>query len=187
METKKILNGIDTVRMVQTVEAIKKQPELARFEFRAKNRWDTGGTNHSKIDGFYGAGREDDSRKKPFLFTNGEPPALLGNNEGANPVEFLLHAAAGCLTTTFILQASARGISISEMSTELDGDIDLRGLLDLDASVPPGYKEIRIKMNVKADCSDREIEDLIDYAKKHSPVLNTISRPVQVTVKRAAP
>ena len=99
---------------------------------------------------FYGALKEDDSREEPFVFTNGEPPVLLGKNEGANPVEFLLHGLAGCVTTTFILHASARGVTIHELSTELDGDIDLQGLLGLDDSITPGYQEIRIKMHVKA-------------------------------------
>jgi hypothetical protein len=72
-----------------------------------------------------------------FEFTNGEPPVLLGANEGANPVEFLLHALAGCVTTTFVLHATARGIAIQELSTQLEGEIDLQGLLGLDDSVPP--------------------------------------------------
>ena len=75
--------------------------------------------NRSTIRDFYGAGREDNSRTTRFEFTNGEPPVLLGDNEGANPVEFLLHALAGCVTTTFVLHATARGITIDELSTEL--------------------------------------------------------------------
>ncbi len=66
-----------------------------------------------------------------------EPPVLLGSNEGANPVEFLLHALAGCVTTTFVLHAMARGIVIEELSTELAGDLDLQGLLGLDDNVHP--------------------------------------------------
>ena len=105
-ETKK-LNGLDTTQMAGTVEAIQQQPALARFEFRNRNRWVDGGENRSTIRGFYGAGQEDSSRTEPFEFVNGEPPVLLGNNEGANPVEFLLHALAGCVTTTFVLHATA--------------------------------------------------------------------------------
>ena len=102
----KIVNGLDTTQLVKTVEGIQSQPTLARFEFRAKNNWITGGENRSTIRDFYGAGGEDDSRERPFEFTNGEPPVLLGANEGANPVEFLLHALAGCVTTTTVLHAT---------------------------------------------------------------------------------
>jgi len=183
--TKTTLNGLDLEQMTATVAALQENPDLAAFRFRARNRWIDGGENRSTIRGFYGAGREDDSRVEPWEFTNGEPPVLLGNNEGANPVEFLLHALAGCVTTTFVLHAAARGIRILELSTELEGDIDLQGLLALDDQVSPGYQQIRIALHVEADCPDEELDDLIAFAQAHSPVCNTVCRPVPVVVKRA--
>jgi len=179
------LNGLDTTQMIETVEAIRATPSLARFEFRARNEWIDGGANRSTIRDFYGAGQEDTSRDEPFVFMNGEPPVLLGDNEGANPVEFLLHALAGCVTTTTVLHAAARGIRIRALSTELSGNIDLQGLLDLDPSVSPGYEQIRIRMHIEADCSDEELDDLLAFAKGHSPVCNTVCRPVPVVIERA--
>jgi uncharacterized OsmC-like protein len=181
-----IMNGLSAQAIVDTVGAIQADPGLARFQFRARNKWIDGGVNRSTIRDFYGCRREDDSRSADFVFTNGEPPVLLGANEGANPVEFLLHALAGCVTTTFVLHASARGITIEQMSTELEGDLDLRGLLGLDDSVSPGYEQIRIKMSVKADCSDAQLDDLMAYTQQHSPVCNTVCRPVPVMIERAA-
>ncbi len=178
------LNGLDLQQMTDTVAALKDNPSLAHFEFRARNRWVNGGENRSSIQGFYGAGMEDESRSEPFEFTNGEPPVLLGGNEGANPVEFLLHALAGCVTTTTVLHAAARGIRIKSLSTELDGSIDVQGLLDLDDSVPVGYEQIRICMDIEADCSDEELDDLLDFARNHSPVCNTVCRPVPVVLER---
>lgn len=178
------LNGLDTDQLFATLGAIKENPTLAQFEFRNANRWIQGGENRSTIQGFYGAGREDDSRTQPFVFTNGEPPVLLGNNEGGNPVEFLLHALAGCVTTTTVLHATARGIRIQRISTRLVGDMDLQGLLGLDDSVPVGYRQIRIDMDIEADCSDEELDDLLKFAEAHSPVCNTVCRPVPVLLKR---
>ena len=106
------INGLDVQAANDTIAAIKADTSLARFQFRARNTWVSGGENRSTIRDFYGAGREDRSRAAGFEFTNGEPPVLLGNNEGANPVEFLLHALAGCVTTTLVLHAMARGITI---------------------------------------------------------------------------
>jgi uncharacterized OsmC-like protein len=179
-----LLNGLDVQAAVDTIAAIKADPSLGRFQFRARNRWINGGENRSTIRDFYGAGREDDSRATAFEFVNGEPPVLLGHNEGANPVEFLLHALAGCVTTTFVLHAMARGIAIRSLSTELDGDLDVRGLLALD-EVQPGYESIRVTINVDADCPDEELDALIAFAQAHSPVCNTICRPVPVVVARA--
>jgi uncharacterized OsmC-like protein len=179
-------NGLNIDQMVQTVDALRNDPSLAQFEFRARNQWINGGENRSCIQGFYGAGAEDTSRSEPFVFTNGEPPVLLGNNEGANPVEYLLHALAGCVTTTTVLHATARGINIKKISTELIGEMDLQGLLALDNEVPVGYKSIRINMDIEADVSDEEIEELIQFTKNHSPVCNTVCQPVPVTLVRVA-
>jgi uncharacterized OsmC-like protein len=178
------MNGLDTTAMTATVAAIQQDPTLARFQFRATNRWIDGGENRSRIREFYGAGQEDRSRTAAWEFINGEPPVLLGANEGANPVEFLLHALAGCVTTTTVLHATARGITIRRMRTELEGDIDLQGFLALDPDVPPGYEAIRIRMEIEADCSDAELEELLSFAREHSPVCNTVCRPVPVTLER---
>jgi uncharacterized OsmC-like protein len=184
MKTKTTLNGLDTERLFETIEAIKAQPALGQFEFRASNKWIDGGENRSTIKDFYGAGREDDSRKQPFVFVNGEPPVLLGHNEGGNPVEFLLHALAGCVTTTTVLHAAARGIRIERLSTRLKGNINIEGLLGLDDSVAPGYEQIRIEMDIKADCSDEELDDLLGFAQAHSPVCQSVCRPVPVVIER---
>ncbi len=180
------LNGLNVQAAVDTIAALKADKSLAKFQFRARNTWINGGENRSTIRDFYGAGQEDSSRTAAFVFTNGEPPVLLGNNEGANPVEFLLHALAGCVTTTFVLHAMARGITIKELSTELKGNIDLQGLLGLDDSVPAGYEQIDIKLKVKADCSDEELDALLAYAQQHSPVCNTVCRPVPVVIQRTS-
>jgi uncharacterized OsmC-like protein len=180
------LNGMDVKQLNETVDAIKGDPEIAQFEFRNRNQWIGGGENRSTIQEFYGAKEWDTSRTEPFVFTNGEPPVLLGDNEGANPVEFLLHALAGCVTTTTVLHATARGIRIESISTRMRGKIDLQGLLGLDANVPSGYESIQIEMDVRADCSDEELDDLLDFTREHSPVCNTVCRPVPVTVERVS-
>jgi uncharacterized OsmC-like protein len=183
-EVRAEINGLDAQRMAETVQALKANPELARFEFRARNRWVSGGENRSTIKDFRGAGVEDASRDEAFTFTNGEPPVLLGHNEGANPVEFLLHALAGCVTTTTVLHAAARGIEIESLSTRLVGDIDVQGLLAL-ADVPAGYSGIRIEMDIRAaNASGEELDDLLRFAQEHSPVCNTVCRPVPVTIER---
>ena len=183
-ETINRTNGLDMEALVGTVEAVKQNPSLGSFEFRATNQWINGGENRSRIKEFYGAGSEDESRTVAFEYTNGEPPVLLGANEGANPVEYLLHALAGCVTTTTVLHAAARGIQIERLSTELVGTIDVQGLLALDDTVPVGYDQIQVTMDIKADCSDDEMDELLAFAKNHSPVCNTVCRPVPVTVKR---
>jgi uncharacterized OsmC-like protein len=83
-----------------------------------------------------------------------------------------------------VLHAAARGIRIESIATSLEGDIDLQGLLALDDTVQAGYRGIRVKMDIRADCSDAELDELLQFAQQHSPVCNTVCRPVPVTVER---
>ncbi|MGE0709786.1 MAG: sigma 54-interacting transcriptional regulator [Planctomycetota bacterium] len=105
----------------------------------------------------------------------------------ANPVEYLLHAMAGCVTTTLALHAAARGIALRSLRSELEGEIDLQGLLGLDDEVPVGYREVRIKLFVDADCSQEELDDLLRFAETHSPVCRTVCRPVPVKLSWSSP
>lgn len=184
MSDTKNFNGLNTTQMTATVAAIKEQPQIAAFQFRAKNEWIAGMENRTTIQGFYGAGKEDASRTKPFTYVNSEPAILLGADQSASAGEFVLHALAGCITSTFVMHATARGIRVDEISTSLEGDVDLRGLLGLDDSVTPAFKAIRVKINVKADCSDEDLDDLLTYTKAHSPITQTLTQPTPVAVER---
>jgi uncharacterized OsmC-like protein len=180
------VNGLDTQRFVETVDAVKHDTTLARFEFRARNQWIGGMVTRTSVQDFYGAGAEDRSRAEPFTFTSSEPPVLLGANEGAGAGEVLLHALASCVASTAVLHATARGIRIDSIATELKGEVDLRGLLGLDSAVRPGYQRITVKMAITADCSDAQLDELLQAVRDHSPMYDSISRPVPVVLERVA-
>jgi organic hydroperoxide reductase OsmC/OhrA len=124
--TDTIRNGVDTEKMFATLDLIKAQPELARFQFRATNRWIEGAHNRSTIKGFYAAGGEDTSRGEAFVIDAGEPAILLGADTGANPAEYLLHALAACLTTSIVYVAAARKVRLTSVESTLTGDLDVR-------------------------------------------------------------
>ena len=109
-----VMNGVNVTALFETIEAVQQTPEIADFQFRTSNRWMGGDHNRSTIRGFKGACEEHAHTKGPFEVDNAEPPVLLGEGEAANPVEYVLHALAGCLTTTMVYHAAARGIEIDE-------------------------------------------------------------------------
>jgi organic hydroperoxide reductase OsmC/OhrA len=121
-----IRNGVDTGKMFATLDLIKAQPELARFQFRAANRWIDGAHNRSAIKGFYAAGDEDTSRGEEFQLDAGEPAILLGSDTGPNPAEYLLHALAACLTTSIVYVAAARRVELTSVESTVTGDMDVR-------------------------------------------------------------
>ncbi len=177
----KKVNGVNVDQLFKTIELIKEKPEIARFKFRATNKWIDGTHNRATVKDFYGAGQEDASRE-PMVFELDEPPVLLGKNLGTNPVEYLLVALSGCLTTSLIAHASARGIEIKGVESRYEGDLDLRGFLGLSEDVKVGYENIRVYFKIDADVSEEQKEELIRMAQKYSPVFNSIANPVPVSV-----
>jgi uncharacterized OsmC-like protein len=177
-----MVNGVDVEQLFSTIELIKEKPDVAKFKFRATNRWIDGTHNRATVKDFYGALREDRSRD-PMVFEEDEPPVLLGKNQGANPVEYLLVALSGCLTTSLVAHASAKGIKIRGVASRYEGDIDLRGFLGISEDVKVGYQKIRVYFKIDADVSQDEKQELIRMAQKYSPVFNTISKSAPVAVE----
>jgi uncharacterized OsmC-like protein len=176
------INGVDVGRLFETIDAIKSMPTLAEFTFRLNNEWVDGSRNASTIKSFYGAGQEDTTRTEPFVLEADEAPVLLGRDTAPNPVEYLLHALAACVTTSMVYHAAAKGIRIEEVRSRVEGDIDLHGFLGLDPSVPRGYKNIRIVFQIKADVPADQLEEVVALGRAFSPVLDTITRAVNVDV-----
>ncbi len=176
------LNGVDVDQLEHTVEAIKEQPDIAKFQFRANTQWLEGGHSRTEIQSFYGAGKEDDSRQRPFVLESDEPPVILGDNQGPNAVESVLHALASCVSVGFAYNAAAQGIRVDELEINVEGDIDLQGFLGLSENVRPGYENIRMTYKVKSDAPEEKISELCEYVQNTSPVLDLIRNPVPVSV-----
>jgi uncharacterized OsmC-like protein len=174
-------NGVNVTALFETIDAVKNDSGLANFQFRAENRWIDGGHNRSTIQAFYGCRDEDQTRREPFVLDADEPPVLLGEDAGANPVEYVLHALAACLTTTMVYHAAARGIEIEAVDSALEGDLDLRGFLGLSDEVRKGYHDIRVRMRVKSESSPATLRELAKFSPVYDVVSNSL--PVQVIVE----
>ena len=174
-------NGVDVTALSETLSLLNEKPTLGAFQFRASNRWVGGGLNRSTIQGFYGAG-EEHRRPKAFTMTADEPPVLIGGDQGANPVEFVLHALAACLTTTMVYHAAARGIEIGAVSSELEGDIDVRGFMGLAPDVRKGYSAVRVKMSVESAAPAATLEALAKFSPVYDIVSNSL--PVELSIEK---
>lgn len=181
-QAREVLNGVDTARLFETVESIHKSPNLAVFRFRLNNNWLGGGRNKSIVQNFYGAGEEDSTRKKPFAIQADEPAILLGSDKAPNPVEYLLHALAACVTTSMVYHAAAKGIRIEEVESRVEGKLDLQGFLGLREDVQPGYEDIQMNFKVKADVPDDQLSEVLALGPRFSPVFDCLTRPVRVSV-----
>lgn len=176
-----LVNGVNVNDLFTTIDAIKAAPAIAKFKFRIRNQWQGASQNRSIVSEFYGAGQEQ-SRTKSFVLEADEPAVLLGTDAAANPVEHLLHALASCLTTSMVYHAAARGISIEQVESSFEGDIDLHGFLDLDRNVRKGYQGIRVNFKIKADVPDEQLQEIVELGTGHSPVFDSLTKGVPVSV-----
>jgi uncharacterized OsmC-like protein len=181
--TATLINDVNVDQLIDTINAVKENPDLARFQFRAHNDWLGGGRSRTTIQGFYGAGQEDETRTRPFVMEGDEPPVLLGSNAGPNAVEAVLHALASCLAVGVAYNAAALGINLESLSFDLEGDLDLHAFLGLSREIRPGYQGIRLTYEVKSDAPREKIEELCQYVQDTSPVIDILRNPVPVTVK----
>jgi uncharacterized OsmC-like protein len=82
-----------------------------------------------------------------------------------------------------IAHAAARGIEIRKVESRYEGDIDLRGFLGISDDVPVAYQKIGVYFNIDADVSEDQKEELVKMAQKYSPVFNSITKTISVTVQ----
>lgn len=172
-------NGVYVNGIMEAIELCSSNPEAAVFKFRNENKWIDGSVNRSTMKGLYGA-LEERPHRPEFVYENDEPNVLLGSDKAPNPVEWILHAMAGCITTTTVYHAAARGIRIDEMSTKFEGELDLRGFLNLPGPDTSGYKGIQVTVDIKGDAPSRELEELVKLAQSLSPAFNTVVKGTKV-------
>jgi uncharacterized OsmC-like protein len=169
-----VINGVSRTGLFGAIEALKADDSLAQFNFRIENEWIDGGLNRSIVRDFYGVGA-DHAHATAFTLHNDEPPVLLSGDKGPNPVENLLHALAGCLVTSIVYHAAARGIKIDAVRTRFEGDLDLRGLLGVTKACRNGYREIRVSFDIDGDLTVEQKRDLMAMGPEYSPVFDVVS------------
>ena len=176
--TPAIINGVNVTALFDTIEAVKGNAEIAKFNFRANNAWLGGDRNRTTMKDFTGALGEHRTGVQSFIAENGEPEILLGEDRAPNPVEWLLHALIGCMTTTTAYHAAARNITLEAIDSDIEGDLDLRGFLGLSEDVRKGYSALRVRMRVKTQAAPETIKSLTQM----SPVFDVVSKSVPVRV-----
>jgi uncharacterized OsmC-like protein len=181
--TETVRNGVDTATMFATLDAIKAQPEIAQFQFRARNRWLGGAHNRSTIKDFYAACAEDTSRTKAWDLDAGEPAILLGADTGPNPAEYLLHALAACVTTSLVFSAAARGVHLTSVESVLEGDLDVQGAMGTNTvDYRNGFSAIRMTVTISGDAPAEKLRQVVQRGTDRSVVFDSIANGVPISV-----
>ena len=181
--TRTVRNGVDTATMFATLDAIKAQPEIAKFRFRARNKWLGGAHNRSTIKDFYAACDEDATRTEAFTLDAGEPAILLGTDTGPNPAEYLLHALAACVTTSLVYSAAARKVNLTMVESTLEGDLNVEGAMGTNTvDFRNGFERIRMSIRIAGDAPAEKLREVVQRGTDRSVVFDSITKGVPVSV-----
>ena len=174
-------HGVNTPALFATINVVKETPALAKFQFRATNRWISGTYSESRIELFSGAGGEQ-KHHTGFRYVADHPAVLVGEDRGPTPIEFLLHGLASCITAGVANIAAARGVTLTSVESRVEGDIDLQGILGLSDTVRNGYERIRINVTIAGDASPEKLRQIVEQSRARSAVFDVLTNGVPVDV-----
>jgi uncharacterized OsmC-like protein len=178
------LNGVDVATLFATLDAVKDQNEIANFQFRATNRWVSGTHSRSTYSGFFGAMQEMEHAHETEVVSD-HPAVLVGQDNGPTPVEYLLHGIAACLTSGIANIASARGVTLNSVSSTVEGDINLLGILGLapeGTEVRNGYEQIKVTFHIDGDADEETLRGIVEQSRRRSAVYDALTNPTPVVI-----
>lgn len=174
-------NGVDVQALLNAREALTEAPEAAKFVWRAESEWKDGTHTESRVEGFFGLG-EEQRHTREFRYDTDHPEIFASADKGSTPVEFVLVGLAGCLTAGIAAVASNRGIKLNSVAATVEADMDIQGILGIDADVRNGFDSITVSYQIDADASEEDIAALVAQSQKRSAVFDIIANPSNVNV-----
>jgi uncharacterized OsmC-like protein len=175
-------NGVNTDALLAAREALSQAPDAAEFAWRASCSWVDGTFSQSTISGFSGLG-QDHAHRSTFTVDTDHPECFASEDRGATPVEHVLAALAGCLTAGIAAVAQVRGIQLRSVTSTLEGNMNVLGILGADPDVRNGFSAVTARFSIDADASREDIEALVAQSQKRSAVFDIITNPTSVTVR----
>jgi uncharacterized OsmC-like protein len=152
-------------------------PSDAKIELRVKSRGsDLSDPLHCAIS---------PSAAPAVTWASGAHPGVGGVGDVPCSGDLLLGALAACQEITVRMVAAAMGIELEALEVEAIGELDLRGTLGMDRSVPVGFSSIRCesRVTVKDDGRPERAKRLLENAERYCVVLNTLRTGVAVESK----
>lgn len=176
-----MINGVDTQALFGALDAVKAAPQAAHFQFRARNEWVAGTHSRTTVNDFFGLGAEQ-SHDAPSTFDVDHPRQLVATDQGPSPVEYVLVALAGCLTAGIGNIAAARGVELTKVTSTVEGNIDLNGVLGLDDNVRNGFQNINVTFEIEGGAGTDELRKIVQRSVARSAVYDMLTNGVPVTV-----
>ncbi|MDX1556574.1 MAG: OsmC family protein [Xanthomonadales bacterium] len=179
-------NGVNIQALLEAREALTEMPAAAQFQWRASSEWVNGTHTRSTVEKFFGLG-EEQSHKSVFSYDTDHPEVFASEDHGSTPVELVLVGLSGCIGAGIATVAANREIKLNSVKTTVEADMDLAGILGIDADVRNGFSGIKVKYEIDADASEDDIKAIVAQSQKRSAVFDIVTNPteVEVDVKKA--
>ncbi|MEM0908389.1 MAG: OsmC family protein [Pseudomonadota bacterium] len=174
-------NGVNVDALLAAREALTEAPAAAQFTWRAECEWVEGVHSRTTIKSYFGLG-EEQPHNQAITIDADHPPQFAAGDEGATPVEIVLSGLASCLTAGIAAVAQNRGIQLHKVTSRVEGDMNVYGILGIDADVRNGFSAVRVHFDIDADASADEIAALVAQSQKRSAVFDIITNPTNVHV-----
>ncbi|MFP3900358.1 MAG: OsmC family protein [Acidimicrobiia bacterium] len=176
-----VRNGVDTATLFTTLATVERVPDAAQFRFRARNRWVSGVHSHSTVVDYFGVGREQE-HERAFALDADHPLPLVGTDRGPTPAEYVLVSLASCLTAGIANIAATRGVDLAAVTSVIEGDLDLTGVLGLREGVRNGFQGIEIRIEVSGDAPADTLREIVEQSRSRSVVHDVVANPVPVSI-----
>ena len=170
-----IVNGINVDDLMALRDSVEQDPSKGKTNWRVTTTWQGQTRSRAEVSGFQ-IGGEDVPRR--FSFEIDEPRELGGSNAFPNPHEYLLAALNACMTVGYAAQCAIRGITLKHLEIETEGEIDLRGFLGIDPTVPPGYESLSYTVRIKGDGTEEQFAEIHEAVMATSPNFFNVANPV---------
>jgi uncharacterized OsmC-like protein len=170
-----VVNGINVDDVFAQIEGVRRNPAKGKTNWRVTTTWQGQTRSRAQVDGFRIGGERVPRR---FSIDIDEPHELGGTDRFANPQEHLLAALNACLIVGYAAQCAVRGITLESLEIETAGEIDLRGFLGIDPTVPQGYESLSYVVRIKGSGTKEEFAEIHEAVMATSPNFYNVSRPV---------
>ena len=181
--TNTVDNGVNLEALNGARNAFAGAPPAANFVWKAECDWVSGTESTTSVNGFFGMGEEQVRSNGGHSITTDHPEHFASADAGATPAELMLVGLAGCLSAAVATVGTHRGIQVNSVKAIVEGDMDMRGVMGVDADVRNGFSGIRVRFEVDADATLDEVRALVAQAQKRSVVADVVANPTSIVVE----
>ncbi len=174
-------NGVKIDDVKNLVKMVSDNRDMGQVRFTANSQWGGGTKTDVIINELHAGGNNVAGPDRSFKMVVSEPPPLGGNDEGANPVEYLLAGLCGCITAGMATNGALFGVDFKKIDVKLNFHQDVAGVFGLDDGISNGGQEIKIIIDAEADGDPKQIEKVKNVIMDKSPVKITLEQGIKIS------